>query len=226
MVFEGNDCLNSHQKRREKSAIRALGPGQNLRYTRRLVPNWNLPYMQTSSTTSSGARPAVEATSGRPVAGKYLTFTLRREFYGMPVLQVREIIGLKSVVPMPQMPPAIKGIINLRGRIIPVMDLLTKFSMGEVTESENACIVVIQTTGLAQRQTLLGVAVDAVNEVSAISAGDIEPSPDFGVAVDTSYILGMAKTREGVVTLLDLDRLLGASADNSLHQALANASLS
>jgi purine-binding chemotaxis protein CheW len=163
------------------------------------------------------AEPTVSAAS---LAGKYLTFVLCRECYGIPVLKVREIIRLASITPVPQMPHYVKGVINLRGKIIPVIDLCAKFGLEHAASSDNACIVVVQVNGTENRAIQLGLAVDAVEEVCQLSAGDIEQTPEFGVAVDTSCILGMAKSKGVVKTLLDIDRVLGAMGAATIPAAL------
>ena len=145
------------------------------------------------------------------LAGKYLTFTLRRESYGIPVLKVREIIRLTSITGVPQMPAYIKGVINLRGKIIPVIDLCLKFGVEPAGSAESACIVVVQVNGPDNRPIQLGLAVDGVEEVCQFAAGDIEATPEFGTDVDTTCILGMAKAKGVVRTLLDIDRVLTAS---------------
>jgi purine-binding chemotaxis protein CheW len=155
------------------------------------------------------------------LAGKYLTFILSRECYGIPVLKVREIIRLATITAVPQMPPYVKGVINLRGKIIPVIDLCLKFGMEHAASSENACIVVVQVNGADKRHVQLGLAVDAVEEVCQLAPGDIEATPEFGAAVDTTYILGMAKGKGVVKTLLDIDRVLGPSALSAVQPALA-----
>lgn len=149
------------------------------------------------------------------LAGKYLTFILSRECYGIPVLKVREIIRLASVTQVPQMPAYVKGVINLRGKIIPVIDLCIKFGLEHAGSSENACIVVVQVNGPENRPIQLGLAVDGVEEVCQFTPADIEQTPEFGSAVDTSCILGMAKAKGVVKTLLDIDRVVGAA---SFHQ--------
>ena len=150
------------------------------------------------------------------LAGKYLTFVLSRECYGIPVLKVREIIRLASITTVPQMPSYVKGVINLRGKIIPVIDLCAKFGLEHSAGSENACIVVVQVNGLENRTIQLGLMVDAVEEVCQLSAADIEKTPEFGAAVDTACILGMAKSKGVVKTLLDIDRVLGATDGASI----------
>jgi purine-binding chemotaxis protein CheW len=146
------------------------------------------------------------------LAGKYLTFKLSRECYGIPVLKVREIIRLAAITPVPQMPAHIKGVINLRGKIIPVIELCAKFGLQAAATDETACIVVVQVNGPEDRPIQLGLAVDAVEEVCQFSASDIEATPEFGPDVDTSCILGMAKAKGVVKTLLDIDRVLGTTA--------------
>jgi purine-binding chemotaxis protein CheW len=164
-----------------------------------------------------------EATSSAAtLAGKYLTFILNRECYGIPVLKVREIIRLASITGVPQMPSYVKGVINLRGRIIPVIDLCDKFGLAHAATTENACIVVVQVNGAGNRPIPLGLEVDGVEEVCQLAAGDIEETPEFGVAVDTSYILGMAKAKGVVKTLLDIDRALGAETTERLAAAAAS----
>jgi purine-binding chemotaxis protein CheW len=145
------------------------------------------------------------------LAGKYLTFILSQECYGIPVLKVREIIRLALITPVPQMPPYVKGVINLRGKIIPVIDLCAKFGLEHAASAENACIVVVQVNGPENRPIQLGLAVDGVEEVCQLAPGDIEETPEFGAALDTSCILGMAKVKGVVNTLLDIDRVVGGT---------------
>lgn len=148
-------------------------------------------------------------------AGKYLTFLLGREGYGISVLKVREIIRLCDVTPVPQMPHHIKGVINLRGKIIPVVDLRLKFHLASSEETEHTCIVVVQVSTAGGGRTMMGVVVDAVEEVVLIAATDIEPTPEFGSEVDVSCIVGMAKIRGAIKALLDIDRVIGAEAMGS-----------
>jgi purine-binding chemotaxis protein CheW len=144
------------------------------------------------------------------LAGKYLTFVLSRECYGIPVLKVREIIRLAAITAVPQMPAYVKGVINLRGKIIPVFDLCTRFGLEHTACADTACIVVVQVDGQSDRPIHLGLAVDAVEEVCQFAPGDIEQTPEFGAAVDTTCILGMAKAKGVVKTLLDIDKVLGS----------------
>jgi purine-binding chemotaxis protein CheW len=142
------------------------------------------------------------------LAGKHLTFVLGRECYGVPVLKVREIIRLCNITPVPNMPEYIKGVLNLRGKIIPVADLRLKFKITASPHSDLTCIIVVQIALPDKSNALMGLVVDAVEEVVNIAGSDIEPTPDFGAAVATDYILGMAKIKGTVKTLLDIDRVL------------------
>jgi purine-binding chemotaxis protein CheW len=153
-------------------------------------------------------------------AGKYLTFVLAGESYGIPVLKVREIIKLVPVTVVPQMPSYIKGVLNLRGRIIPVVDMRVKFGMGEPENTDHTCIVVVQVMSAARTTISLGLVVDSVEEVSNIAATDIESTPDFGTTLDTSYLVGMAKIKGKVVSLLNIDRCLGASELEAVQQTV------
>ncbi len=139
--------------------------------------------------------------------GKYLTFTLANEDYGLEILKVREIIGLLDITAIPQTPPYVKGVINLRGKVIPVIDLRLKFGLPPLEYGERTCIIVVEVkTSLGPVQ--MGVVVDTVSEVLNISGADIEPAPSFGTRVDTKYILGIAKARGAIKILLDIDQVL------------------
>ena len=144
------------------------------------------------------------------LAGKYLTFVLGREHYGVPVLKVREIIRLCDITPVPQMPDYIRGVLNLRGKIIPVADLRIKFRLAKIENTDLTCIVVVSVNLPDKSSALMGLIVDAVEEVVNLAAADIEPPPDFGAALEADYILGMAKVKGTVKTLLDLDRVVTA----------------
>ncbi len=139
----------------------------------------------------------------RASAGKYLTFVLGQEQYGLVILTVREIIGLMDITAVPRVPEFIKGVINLRGKVIPVVDLRLKFGLPEAQHTEQTCIIVV-----AVRDVEMGVIVDAVSEVRDIAAKDIEDAPSFGSAVDTDFILGMGKSAGKVTILLDIARVL------------------
>jgi len=142
-------------------------------------------------------------------AGKYLTVGLDTESYGIGVLRVREIIRLQKITPVPQMPDAVKGVINLRGRVIPVIDLRVKFGFRAEFE-ERTCIVVVQVRITGDHAVMMGLIVDRVEEVVTLSAAEIEPTPDFGSKMNTDYLLGMAKVKGQVKTLLDIDRVVAA----------------
>ena len=144
------------------------------------------------------------------LAGKYLTFQVGDENYGIPVLRTREIIRLSRITPMPQMPAHVRGVINLRGRIIPVVDLRMRFGLPAAADQERTCIVVVQLHLAARGEVAMGLVVDAVEEVANLAAADIEPTPDFATGQDTRHLVGMAKIKGAVKTLLDLDRLLAA----------------
>lgn len=149
------------------------------------------------------------------LAGKYLTFTLQGESYGIDVLQVREIIRLTNITTVPQMPAYVRGVINLRGKIIPVVDLRLRFGFTNVTNTEQTCIVVVQVKLPDRKTTQMGLIVDGVEEVTNIAASDIEETPEFGASLKTDYIMGMAKVKGVVKTLLNIDRALTAE---ELHQ--------
>ena len=145
------------------------------------------------------------------LAGKYLTVVLENEAYGLNVLKIREIIRLQKITPVPQMPPFVKGVINLRGRVIPIVDLRVKFGL-KAEFTERTCIVVVQVRLAAEQTVQMGLIVDSVEEVANLVAADIEPTPEFGAKLDTTYLLGMAKVKGQVKTLLDLDRVVAPVA--------------
>ncbi len=139
--------------------------------------------------------------------GKYLTFTLAEEEYGIGILKIKEIIGMMPVTTVPQTPDFVKGVINLRGKVIPVMDLRLRFGMEAIDYTERTCIIVVEIEGSAGA-TQIGIVVDSVSEVLNIKGEDIEEPPTFGAKLNTDYILGMAKMEGGVKILLDIDRVL------------------
>ena len=152
----------------------------------------------------------------RQLAGKYLTFTLHQESYGIEVLKVREIIRLITITAVPQMPNYVRGVINLRGKIIPVMDLRLKFGFDQAASTEQTCIIVVQVKLPDGKATQMGLVVDGVEEVTNIVASDIEETPDFGGQIGTDYIVGMAKIKGVVKTLLDIDGVISADALKNL----------
>ena len=141
-------------------------------------------------------------------AGKYLTFRLAREEYGLEILKVQEIIGMMNVTRVPMMPEFMRGVINLRGKVIPVVDLRLKFGMESQEDTEKTCIIVVQVVA-GEVSALMGIIVDAVSEVLNLTAGDIENTPDFGRGAEVPYLLGMANVKDKVKILLDIDRVLG-----------------
>jgi purine-binding chemotaxis protein CheW len=144
------------------------------------------------------------------LAGKYLTFRLGEEDYGLEILKVQEIIGMQEITGIPRTPDFVKGVINLRGKVIPVVDLRLKFTMAEAEVSRKTCIIVVQITKETDK-VIMGIVVDEVSEVLEIEGKEIEPAPAFGTQVDTNFILGMAKAENSVKILLDLDRVLSTS---------------
>jgi purine-binding chemotaxis protein CheW len=150
--------------------------------------------------------------------GKYLTFSLGHEQYGLEILKVREIFGYMEITAVPQTPAYVKGVINLRGQVIPVVDLRAKFGMATTEVTEQTCIIVVEISQ-ARRKFDMGIVVDQVEEVLDIAGKDIEASPQFGSSVDTSFILGMGKVGDSVKILLDIDRVLCTVDLDDISQA-------
>lgn len=159
---------------------------------------------------SSGVRAAA-------LGGKYLTFSLAAEEYGLEILKVREIIGIMDITSMPQMPGYVKGVINLRGKVIPVIDLRLKFGLEPAEYTEQTCIVVVDVG------SLVGIIVDTVQEVLDIDAAQIDPPPPLGASVDTSFVLGMGKVKDDVKILLDIDKVLGSDEIAAVLEEAAQA---
>jgi purine-binding chemotaxis protein CheW len=174
---------------------------------------------------SKGIKPKTEsgvATADERV-GKYLTFLLGREEFAIRVLKVREIMGIQDITAVPQTPQYVKGVINLRGKVIPVVDLRLKFCLPEKEYSQRTCIIVVQVqAGGVSLQT--GIIVDEVSEVLNLAAGEIEDTPDFGegAATATAYLLGMAKVKGKVKILLDIDRVLSGQEVRGLDALAQN----
>jgi purine-binding chemotaxis protein CheW len=141
--------------------------------------------------------------------GKHLVFRLGREFYGLPVLKVREIIRLMDITPVPNMPAYIKGVINLRGKLVPVMDLRIRFDLAAREFGETTCLVVVQVKSAAAGSHM-GFIVDGVEEVLSLSAEEMEKTPEFGAQLSAEYLPGMANVKNKVIALLDIDRVVGA----------------
>jgi len=150
--------------------------------------------------------------------GKYLTFTLADEEYGIGILKIKEIIGLMQITTVPQTPEFIKGVINLRGKVIPVVDLRLRFGMDSMDYTERTCIIVVEIKG-ANDSVQIGIVVDSVSEVLNIRCEDIEDTPAFGAKLNTDFISGMAKTEDNVKILLDIDRVLSTQELESLERA-------
>jgi len=146
-----------------------------------------------------------EATRQR--SGKYLVFHLDKEEFGVHVMKVKEIMGIQEITSVPQTPDFVKGVINLRGRVIPVVDLRRKFGLDEAEYTQRTCIVVLQVLHGGQ-QILMGGIVDGVSEVLNLQESDIEDTPDFGEDMQVPYIVGMAKMKGKVKILLDIDQVL------------------
>ncbi len=145
------------------------------------------------------SKTAVESSLG----GKYLTFRLADEEYGLGILKVREINKIMDITAVPRMPAYVKGVINLRGKVIPVVDLRLRFGLAEAKHTDETCIIVVDVG------TETGVIVDTVQEVLDISDQQIEPPPAVGSDVNTEFILGMGKVGDRVKILLDINRVLG-----------------
>ena len=157
---------------------------------------------------------AAVQTDGR--AGKYLTFHLANEEFGVRVLKVREIMGLQEITAVPQTPSHIKGVINLRGKVVPVIDLRLKFGVPAADYTQRTCIIVTQVQG-ESGAILMGIVVDGVSEVLNLTEAEIEDTPDFGEEIAGKYLLGMAKVKGKVKILLDIDRVLSAQEIHGLN---------
>jgi len=150
--------------------------------------------------------------------GKYLTFTLGNEEYGIGILKIKEIIGMMPITAVPQTPDFVKGVINLRGKVIPVVDLRLRFGMEEMEYNERTCIIVVEIEGQSGN-VIIGIVVDSVSEVLNIKGEEIEDTPTFGTRLNTDYILGIAKMSGGVKILLDIDRVLTSEEIEILDKA-------
>ena len=151
--------------------------------------------------------------------GKYLTFALGAEEYGLEILKVREIIGCMEITAVPQTPDYVKGIINLRGQVIPVVDIRTLFGMEPKSITEETCIIVVEVMR-RQHRFSTGVIVDRVSEVLDIDGGAIEQAPQLGASVNTDFILGMGKVNDAVKILLNIDKVLDSSELSSLEETI------
>jgi purine-binding chemotaxis protein CheW len=157
---------------------------------------------------------AVVVAPQRNLGGKFLTFFLAGEEYGIEILKVQEIIGMMNITMVPNTPPFIKGVINLRGKVIPIIDLRQKFGMAAVEQTDETCIIVVQAQGVE-----MGIVVDRVSEVLDIAGDDIDETPSFGTEVEMDYLLGIAKSGGQVKLLLDIDKVLSTPGIASLPTA-------
>ena len=147
---------------------------------------------------------------GADLAGKYLTFKLLNEEYGIEILKVREIIGVMAITSLPRTPPFVRGVINLRGKVIPVIDLRSKFEMETTEDTDQTCIIVVDVM-IQGGSIQIGILVDSVSEVLDILGEDIEEAPAFGTNIDTAFILGMAKAKGSVKILLNIEKVLSTT---------------
>ena len=138
--------------------------------------------------------------------GKYLTFTLKEEEYGIGILKVKEIIGMMAITSVPRTPEYVKGVINLRGGVVPVVDLKLKFGMEETEKTVNTCIIIAE-VALEGESVVLGALADSVQEVFDLKAEDVEPAPKIGTQLNTEFLTGMGKKDEEFILLLDIDRV-------------------
>lgn len=150
--------------------------------------------------------------------GKYLTFSLANEEYGIGILKIKEIIGMMPITTVPQTPDFVKGVINLRGKVIPVIDLRLRFGMPAIDYTERTCIIVVEIKG-STATVQIGIVVDSVSEVLNIKGEDIEDTPTFGMTLNTEYILGMAKMEGAVKILLDIDKVLSIDEISMIEDA-------
>ena len=157
--------------------------------------------------SNASASPPTSAVSESTLAGKYLTFTLGAEEFGLQILKVREIIGYMDITAVPRAPHDVRGVINLRGQVVPIVDMRARFGMEPAEVTDQTCIIVVEVK--AGRQSFrTGIIVDHVCEVLDIDGKDIEPTPQFDGSVDTSFILGMGKIDNTVKILLEIDKVL------------------
>ena len=171
-----------------------------------------------TATVSDNKATAGQATDHR--SGKYLAFHLGNEEFGIQVMKVREIMGVQDITAVPHTPHHTKGVINLRGKVIPVIDLRLKFGLEEAPYTQRTCIIVVQVKGDHAPTLQMGIVVDGVSEVLNLTAADVEDTPDFGTGVETRGLLGMAKLKGKVKILLDIDHVLTAHDLSTLQAAL------
>lgn len=143
------------------------------------------------------------------LGGKFLTFDMEGEEYGIPIQKVKEIIGIMDITSIPKTPQFIKGVINLRGKIIPVMDLRLKFGLSGKEYDHRTCIIVVEIE-LSSEKRLMGIVVDTVAEVINVQSGDIEAPPQYGDDSEISFLVGMAKFKDKVILLINIEKVLGS----------------
>lgn len=160
-----------------------------------------------------------ETAVGAVAAGKYLTFDLGDEHYGLEILRVQEIVGLLAVTRVPRLPAHVAGVVNLRGRVIPVIDLRVAFGLPDTAVSERTCIIVARIFREDGSEVVMGVIVDEVSDVVDLSADSVGETPEFGSEIDTSFIKGVGRIDERVVLLLDIDRVLRATELDAIERA-------
>jgi purine-binding chemotaxis protein CheW len=169
---------------------------------------------QTENPMSTATAPQAPSGNDAQVAGKFLTFFLDEEEYGIEILKVQEIIGLMPVTRVPRTPAHVMGVVNLRGKVVPVVDLRLRFAMEAIEATELTCIIVVQARGLR-----FGLVVDRVSEVVDLPADEVEDPPTFGAEINTEYIMGMGKSDARVKILLDIDRVLSDDDLDELAKA-------
>ncbi len=143
-------------------------------------------------------------------ANQFLSFSVAGSDYGLPILKVREILSYEGSTPVPGTPPSIRGVVNVRGSVVPVVDLAVKFGRTATDATKRTCVLVVDAVAAGESLTV-GLLAGAVNEVVELAASDVEPPPAFGSGVKVDYLLGLGKTAAGFVLLLDLDRVLSES---------------
>jgi purine-binding chemotaxis protein CheW len=162
----------------------------------------------TTAIAHPSSTPALQlAGNAQPTSGQYLTFTLQNEIYGLDILRVREILEYTRPTTVPMMPAFVHGVINLRGNVVPVIDLAQRFGRAPIALQSRTCIVIVEIEG-EDGPLAIGVLVDAVNAVLDMEAGQIEPAPSFGTGLRQEFIRGMARTDAGFIILLDVGRVL------------------
>lgn len=155
-------------------------------------------------------------------AGKYLTFGLAGEHYGLEILRVQEIVGMLPVTRVPRLPSYVAGVVNLRGRVVPVVDLRMAFGLDAAEHTERTCIIVVRVERANGTAAVMGVLVDDVSDVVALPAEQIEETPEFGTSLDTSFITGVGRAADRVILLLDIDRVLTSTELEHLARAAEN----